>query len=363
MKPRPVTPVTPEALGSVRKFDELSKLPAAPDKTPARDVRDRRAAPLEIVSDSLEDSARFDGEDTSVTPRRRSTDPGPEANIILISHPKDLLLGTRYRFRPGSTVVLGRSKAADVSLPDVTAISRQHASLAYRIESVVLEDLGSTNGTFVNDVRIEEPTRLKSGDRFQIGCVHFKFLQERDVENAYHQAIHEMMVRDGLTQIANKGKFEDEAVREVARARRYSRPLCLLLFDVDRFKSINDEHGHLCGDFVLKEVVRLVSDFFRKEQTFARVGGDEFAVLTPEAGMAGAKVLAERLRSRVANHEFHYAGESFRVTCSFGIAELGAGMKSPQELYEAADKALYSAKRGGRDKVEVFVRPAERSAS
>ncbi len=309
----------------------------------------------------MEDSDQFDGEATSVTPRRRSTDPGPEANVILISHPKGEGLGTRYRFRPGSTVVLGRAKSADVSLPEVSALSRRHASLTYRIESVILEDLKSTNGTFVNDVRIEEPTLLKSGDRFQIGSVHFKFLQERDVENAYFQAIHEMMVRDGLTQISNKRKFEEEAVREVARARRYGRPLSLLLFDVDRFKSINDERGHLCGDFVLKDIVRLVSDFFRKEQVFARVGGDEFAVLTPEAKIDGAKILGERLRSRVANTEFHYADTAFRVTCSFGIAELGPDMKSPQELYEAADRALYAAKRAGRDKVEAYTRSSERS--
>jgi diguanylate cyclase (GGDEF)-like protein len=170
-----------------------------------------------------------------------------------------------------------------------------------------------------------------------------------------------MMVRDGLTQISNKRKFEDEAVREVARARRYGRPLSLLLFDVDRFKSINDEHGHLCGDFVLKEVVRIVSDFFRKEQVFARVGGDEFAVLTPEARLDGARILAERLRSRVASTEFLYAGANVRVTCSFGVAEFGSDMKSPQELYEAADRALYCAKRAGRDRVEAFARLAERS--
>jgi diguanylate cyclase (GGDEF)-like protein len=327
---------------------------------PARDPGDRKSAPFEVVRDSVEDSNRLDGEATSVTPRRRSTDPGPEANIILIAHPKGLGLGTRYRFRPGSTVVIGRAKNVDVSLPEISAISRKHASLTYRIESVILEDLGSTNGTFVNDVRIEQPTVLESGDRFQVGAVHFKFLQERDVENAYFEAIHEMMVRDGLTQISNKRKFEDEAAREVARARRYGRPLSLLLFDIDRFKSINDERGHLCGDFVLKEVVRLVSDFFRKEQVFARVGGDEFAVLTPEAKLDGAKILGERLRSRVANHEFDYGGATFHATCSFGIAELGPEMKSPEELYEAADQALYAAKRGGRDKVEAFVRPAVR---
>ena len=329
---------------------------------PAGDTpAERRTAAFGIVSDSLESGDRFDGDSTSVTPRRRSTDPGPEANLIQIAHPKGLGLGTRYRFRPGSTVVIGRGREADVSLPEVSAISRKHASLTYRIESVILEDLGSTNGTFVNDVRIEQPTVLKSGDRFALGAVHFKFLQERDVENAYFQAIHDMMVRDGLTQISNKRKFEDEAVREVARARRYNRPLCLLLFDVDRFKSVNDERGHLAGDFVLKEVVRLVSDFCRKEQVFARVGGDEFAILTPEAKIEGAKTLGERLRARIASHEFDYGGACFRVTCSFGVAELSAEMKSPEELYEATDRALYAAKRGGRDRVEAPVRPAIRS--
>ncbi len=337
------------------------KDPESPSRV--REQAERRTAQFEVVRDSVEDCNRFDGEATSVTPRRRSTDPGPEANIIQIAHPKGLGLGTRYRFRPGSTVVLGRAKNVDVSLPEITAISRMHAALTYKIESVILEDLGSTNGTYVNDVRIEQPATLKSGDRFQIGAVHFKFLQERDVENAYFQAIHDMMVRDGLTQISNRRKFEDESVREVARARRYSRPLSLLLFDIDRFKSINDERGHLCGDFVLKEVVRLVSDFFRKEQVFARVGGDEFAVLTPEAKLDGAKTLGERLRSRVANHEFDYGGVTFHATCSFGVAELGPEMKSPEELYEAADRALYAAKRGGRDKVEAFIRPAVREVS
>ena len=109
--------------------------------------------------------------------------------------------------------------------------------------------------------------------------------------------------------------------------------------------------------------MRLVSDFFRKEQVFARVGGDEFAVLTPEAKIDGAKTLGERLRSRVANHEFDYAGAAFKATCSFGIAELSPEMKSAEELYEAADRALYAAKRGGRDRVEAFVRPAIRSVS
>lgn len=266
------------------------------------------------------------------------------------------MLGTRFRFRPGAVLVIGRAKSADISLPAVSSISRRHARLRYRTESVVLEDLGSTNGTYVNDTRIEDPTVLRSGDRFQVGGVHFKFLQERDVENAYHEAIHEMVVRDGLTQISNRRHFEEEADRELARARRYDRPLTLVLFDLDQFKSVNDTHGHLCGDLVLKQVVRLTADFLRREQVFARVGGEEFAILTPEARGDGGRVLAERLRARIARSPFEYSGASFLVTCSYGVAELDVEMKSAHELYEAADQALYRSKNSGRNTVTVFSR-------
>jgi diguanylate cyclase (GGDEF)-like protein len=167
-------------------------------------------------------------------------------------------------------------------------------------------------------------------------------------------------VVDRLTGMLNRAALTPRLAELEHQSGVTGEQVALIVCDVDRFKSINDERGHLCGDFVLKEVVRMVSDFFRKEQVFARVGGDEFAVLTPEAKLDGAKTLGERLRSRVANHEFDYGGTTFHVTCSFGIAELSPEMKSPEELYEAADRALYAAKRGGRDKVEAFVRPAVR---
>jgi len=293
-------------------------------------------------------------ETTSVTPKRRASDPSPEASVIVIAHPQNQMLGTRFRFRSGTTVILGRSPAADISLPEISSMSRQHARLRYRAESVVLEDLGSTNGTYVNDRRIEEPTVLRSGDRFQVGAVHFKFLQERDVENAYHQAIHDLVVRDGLTQISNRRNFEEEAEREMVRARRYKRPLALILMDLDHFKTVNDTRGHLCGDFVLKQIVKLTRDLLRREQVFARVGGEEFAILSPEARAEGARVLAERLRLRIGRHEFQHSGTSFRVTCSFGVAELTTDMKSPQDLFEAADQALYRSKQGGRNAVTVY---------
>ena len=306
-------------------------------------------------------------EETLVAPRRRSTDPGPEASLILIAHPLNEALGTRFRLRPRTSVVFGRADTAEISLPEVNSLSREHARLTYKSESVVIEDLGSTNGTYVNEVRIEEPTVLRSGDRFQVGAAHFKFLQERDIENAYHQAIHDLVILDGLTQIANKRRFEEEAAREFGRARRYGRPLSLILFDVDRFKVVNDTHGHLCGDFVLKKIVELTIPLLRREQVFARVGGEEFVILCPEGEPRSARILAERVRSRVARNGFSHAGTAFGVTCSFGIAGIGPDIASVQELYEAADRAMYRSKNAGRNAITISeaapfldaVKPAE----
>lgn len=318
-----------------------------------QDAGKQETSRFEVVLDRKPPFATAEGEETFVAPRRRSTDPGPEASLILIAHPLNQSLGTRFRLGPRSSVVLGRSPSAEISLPEVNSLSREHARLTYRSESVVIEDLGSTNGTFVNEVRIEQATVLRSGDRFQVGAAHFKFLQERDIENAYHQAIHDLVVLDGLTQIANKRRFEEESAREFGRARRYGRPLSLILFDIDRFKDVNDTHGHLCGDAVLKKIVDLTRPLLRREQLFSRVGGDEFAILCPEGGPEDARKLAERVRSRFARHEFSHVGASFSVTCSFGIASLGGDVATPQEIYEAADRALYRSKNEGRNAVTV----------
>jgi diguanylate cyclase (GGDEF)-like protein len=124
---------------------------------------------------------------------------------------------------------------------------------------------------------------------------------------------------------------------------------------VDRFKSVNDTYGHLGGDFVLKAIVELTRRLLRREQLFARVGGDEFALLTPEAAPESARLLAERVRSRIARHEFAHSGATFRVTCSFGISSLGADVTSVRDLYEEADRAMYRAKNAGRNGVESSV--------
>lgn len=280
----------------------------------------------------------------------------PEANVILISHPEDKLLGRRWQLRSGGVIDIGRSPSSDISLPETLSVSRHHARLKFAAGRVELEDLGSTNGTYINDRPLSEASRLDSGDRFQVGSVHFKFLHEYDVEHAYYETLYQLAVRDGLTEIFNKRKFDEELEREFQRASRYERPLALILFDLDHFKEVNDSHGHLCGDHVLKEITRLVGEHLRPEQTFARVGGEEFAILSPESDSEGAVRLAEKLRRRIAGSHHRFAGVEVTVTCSFGVAARHSGARTAASLYQAADRALYSAKNAGRDRTVVASR-------
>ena len=275
------------------------------------------------------------------------------AILILIAHPDGDGLGSRTRLTRGSTLDIGRGSDCELAFPEVLSLSRCHARVRFGSTGVVVDDLGSTNGTFVNDRRVMDSMRLATGDRIQFGALHFKFFREEDVEAAYHEAIHHLVMQDGLTEIGNRRRFEDELAREFARAQRHERPLALVVFDIDRFKAINDSMGHLCGDFVLKRLARICSRRLRPEQVFARIGGDEFAILSPETALAGAMTMAERLCRSVAEHRFEtdMVAEPFQVTCSFGCAELDAGMTAERDLLDAADRALYEAKESGRNQV------------
>ena len=285
-------------------------------------------------------------------PDRGRTD--GQAILILIAHPDHECLGSRTRFELGTAVTIGRDPSCDVAFPEVPSLSRTHARVTFAVDGVAVEDLGSTNGTFVNDRRVSGRATLETGDRIQFGALHFKFFHERDIEAAYHEAIHQLVMQDGLTEIGNRRKFTEELSREFARAQRHRRPLSVVVFDIDRFKVINDTMGHLCGDFVLKQLTGLCRTRLRPEQVFARMGGDEFAILSPETGIEGARILAERLRRSISRHRFtpDMTADNIEVTCSFGCAELTMAMETEVELMDAADRALYAAKNEGRNRTE-----------
>ncbi|OZG71242.1 hypothetical protein BTA51_21580 [Hahella sp. CCB-MM4] len=164
----------------------------------------------------------------------------------------------------------------------------------------------------------------------------------------YHEAISAAMT-DALTGVANKRSFDYQIHREVAQARRYGSVLSLLIFDVDFFKSINDTYGHSAGDAVLKQLTTVVEDSCRDTDMVFRLGGEEFALLLPKTGLAGALTISERIREAVASTVFCYEGQKINVSISLGVA-CHEGNESRASLMERTDRALYSAKHLGRNK-------------
>jgi diguanylate cyclase (GGDEF)-like protein len=282
-------------------------------------------------------------------------DSAGEPILVMIAHPQQRVLGKRFYITADSVIHVGRLPECEIDFPDVPSMSREHARFGADEDGVWVRDLNSTNGTFVNHRRIEGRCYLESGDRLQFGEVHFKFLRELDVEAAYFDTLHQLALQDGLTEIANKRRFDDEMAREFSRARRHDRQLALILFDVDDLKTINDAHGHLTGDYMLQEIARLVDKHMRREEILARLGGDEFGILSPEVSASGAETVARRLRENVAEHTFtpDFISSELQVTCSFGVAELTNDMQSAEDLFSAADNALYDSKAAGRNRVTV----------
>jgi len=169
----------------------------------------------------------------------------------------------------------------------------------------------------------------------------------RRVEQMEKQAI-----TDELTGLYNRRAFASLAEKEVGRARRYQRPLALILFDIDHFKNVNDTHGHLMGDQVLRILTEKVTMTTRSTDIVCRYGGEEFIVLMPEAGREEAMAMAERLREMVSGITVVTPGGTLSLTISLGMAEFEAGSDETLEnLIHRSDKAMYEAKAAGRNTV------------
>ena len=258
-------------------------------------------------------------------------------------------MGARYCLSD-TPVVIGRGTDCDIHINDFS-VSRRHVRVEPGADGYYAVDLQSTNGTFVNDMP-GATSKLNDGDYLRVGNCIYRFLAGGNIEAEYHEEIYRLTIIDALTEIYNKRYLMEYLDRELARSARYHRPLTLILLDIDLFKTINDEHGHLGGDFTLRELAACVKSIIRKEELFARYGGEEFVVILPETTLDGAVSLCERIRQIVEKHTFRFEDKSFHITVSVGVANTnGDEALTPMELLRQADEKLYQAKRAGRNRV------------
>jgi two-component system cell cycle response regulator len=248
---------------------------------------------------------------------------------------------------------IGRTDSCTIALDDAR-LSRVHVKITYVGGTWMLTDEGSTNGTFVNGVRVEKYSTLDDGSRLLLGgSVSLRFTFVTEEEEQALAKVYDAAMRDGLTGIFNRKALDERLVAEWAFAARHVAPLSFVLLDVDGFKSINDTHGHLAGDAVIREIAARLARAVRTEDVLGRYGGEEFVVVARDIALDRAAQLAERLRRTIGDSPIAFDAQQLSVTASFGVASMACcgESKDLRTLIEIADSRLYAAKRAGRNRV------------
>jgi diguanylate cyclase (GGDEF)-like protein len=259
--------------------------------------------------------------------------------------------GAMYKIEEAE-VLIGRSRDASIRIDD-EGVSRRHAKIVRQPDgTVAIVDLNSTNGTFCNGERVDKHV-LQDGDKIQIGMTTIiKFSLQDSLEEDFQRHQYESATLDPLTNCYNKSYFLERLPSEFALAKHRRKPLSLAMVDIDRFKKINDSYGHLAGDFVLREVGKLLQEGLRADDFLTRYGGEEFALIMRGISKRNALQTAERLRKLVETTTFKHEDRKIGVTVSIGISTWpDDNIDSVRKLIKTADNNLYAAKRKGRNRV------------
>jgi two-component system cell cycle response regulator len=289
---------------------------------------------------------------TQRTPKASAGPSAPRDGCLVHIYPSGPLLGTRYPLADDA-VLIGRTEDCRVRNTD-PSVSRNHARVERTPLGPVVTDLGSTNGTFVNDRRCRDAV-LSDGDYLRIGNCIYRYLAGGNVEAQYHEEIYRLTVVDALTGLWNRRHLFEFLGRELTRSVRHSRPLSLAVLDIDHFKRVNDTYGHAAGDEVLRDVAGVLKAQTRADELAARFGGEEFALVLPEASSADAVAACERLRDGVASCCFQCGDYAIPVTVSIGVMTTTGGAVTAEALFKDADARLYEAKAAGRNRVVAGV--------
>jgi two-component system cell cycle response regulator len=291
-----------------------------------------------------DDDETRDTEETAAIPVSVGSDPRP--GLVVIAGPRT---GETHRLRHGEQVI-GRGTSSAIPIGEDSA-SRAHAKVTVRDGVVTIEDLASRNGTYVNGEKLTGTRRLEDGDKIQIGrVVILKFTYLDALDDSFQRHMFDSALRDGLTKVFNKRYLIDRLTSELRFATRHGAPLAVMLLDLDHFKQINDTYGHLAGDAVLVDVAQRLNKSLRTEDVLARYGGEEFAIVLRGIVSSQALLAAERMRATIESRPVVSGSHSIRVTTSIGVATFPeTPAVTVDDLFHAADKALYEAKRSGRN--------------
>ena len=278
--------------------------------------------------------------------------PGPRSRGVLTVI-GGLETGRVLAIPPGQEVTLGRSEGCTFRF-DEASVSGTHARVVRVANVNMFVDAGSTNGSFINEQRVTEAAELKDGDRVQLGSstvMRFSLVSEEEEEAL--RKMYDAALRDGLTGVFNRKHMEERLAAEIAYAIRHKTDLSVVLLDVDFFKKVNDTHGHLAGDAVLKNAAEILHRCMRSEDVLARYGGEEFVVIARGIAIGPAFVFADRIRQAISGSVATYNNTPIRVTVSAGVASLACceGRLDRTTLLQIVDARLYRAKLGGRNRV------------
>jgi len=251
----------------------------------------------------------------------------------------------------GELIEIGRAKTCGLSLVDMHVSSR-HVRLWQSEEgSYLLEDLGSSNGTRINRKEIKSRVALADGDKIQVGKSVIRFFMADAEDLNFHDVLAQKVHRDPLTGLDSKHCFDDALEVAIANARRTDSVLALMMMDMDGLKAINDTHGHLFGAYAIGETGRLIGQILGDDGRACRFGGDEFTAMLPGLRKSAAMKVGEEIRLRIDRANLNFEQIPLHPTISIGVACYPKDGATIEELINAADQALYRAKKAGKNKV------------
>jgi two-component system cell cycle response regulator len=309
----------------------------------------------------IPDTVPLDTDEMTVIDRRKTAlakkKQKTKLNIILtVIQGSETDFGKTFSFTE-DCIRIGRDQKIEVNEVNVALndlkISKVHCEISAiktdDLEQIVIKDLSSTNGTYVNGEMIRQRI-LTSGDKITIGETILRFSYNDEIEEEYHSKLFTFAATDALTGLYNRRYILNELENQHKIAKRNIRTFSLVIIDIDDFKKVNDTFGHPAGDEFLKKIAFVINHSLREQDIPGRVGGEEFLIILPETSIEGAFRLANRIRERIQKTELIYEGSAIKTTISAGVSQFESNIDS-QALFRLADHALYKAKQSGKNMV------------